>query len=397
MILIFEPQCTGYEHADVNAAFIQTIAGAHPTSAITFCAEVSHIQAVKEALGEAASKKTIQFQDVPVPARGLAGISRVLPDISVIASAFYWVKKLSCERLYFSSTTTFTLFAIKAFLTISFRQIKTTIAVHGILESLVQKKISAFYWALTALNHKSIRLLVMSPHIFEKLISISPKLSRYTRWIFVPYLFRNQQPFEEFSNQTIKFGMIGVATLAKGADTFFRLASTCHESGRSDVQFALSGSMRENELAPYRNSYVTLPSQSGFLTAEEYRALIQRFDYVVFCYPKESYQLTASGAFFESASLGKPILCLRNPFFESTFKIFGNIGYMFETEKDMADFMVSIDIDAERSSYRLQRDNISKIKDITWSYNVSALSKLYDVNFSSFSDNGLALMAKESR
>jgi len=98
---------------------------------------------------------------------------------------------------------------------------------------------------------------------------------------------------------------------------------------------------------------VELPMQSGqvrtdpreglaWIARADYERELARLDYVVFLYPPGSYTLTASGALLDALSLGKPVIALRNPYFEHCFSLLGDIGYLCGSVDELRDLMIGL-------------------------------------------------------
>ena len=72
--------------------------------------------------------------------------------------------------------------------------------------------------------------------------------------------------------------------------------------------------------------------------------------------------MTASGAFTDAVNFEKPIIAIRNEFFDYYFKKFGNIGYLFDNIDDMAEKMIEIIERKPQEEYLVQKENIKKLK-----------------------------------
>ena len=68
----------------------------------------------------------------------------------------------------------------------------------------------------------------------------------------------------------------------------------------------------------------------------EMRTRIDQLDFILFFYNSETYRLTASGTIFDAISRKKPIIALRNDYFEYIFNKFGSIGYLVDSIEEMA-------------------------------------------------------------
>lgn len=79
----------------------------------------------------------------------------------------------------------------------------------------------------------------------------------------------------------------------------------------------------------------------------------------------------ASGSFFDSIKFAKPILGLKgNPFVDYYFEKLGNIGYLFESIEQMADYINGLSINSIPVDYQLQVSNLIKAQEILSIHNI---------------------------
>ena len=85
-------------------------------------------------------------------------------------------------------------------------------------------------------------------------------------------------------------------------------------------------------------------------------------DYAVFLHEKESYYLRASGVFFDAINYNKPIISIKNSYFEYYFNKYGNIGYLCNDINEMFNIMKLILTNKEKANYMQQTKNINFLK-----------------------------------
>ena len=84
MIIIFEPQCIGFEHAEFNAAFMKVVEIAF-NEKIIFIAEKEHIKNVKAIVG---FDEQITYKEVEVPPKEDADMERSCREFEFVKRFF---------------------------------------------------------------------------------------------------------------------------------------------------------------------------------------------------------------------------------------------------------------------------------------------------------------------
>jgi hypothetical protein len=85
---------------------------------------------------------------------------------------------------------------------------------------------------------------------------------------------------------------------------------------------------------------ITLASISGDTIArKDYVKKICESNFILFLYPVSDYKFTASGAIFDAISNYKPILALRNDYFNYIFSLVGHFGILADNIDEIVDFI----------------------------------------------------------
>jgi hypothetical protein len=84
----------------------------------------------------------------------------------------------------------------------------------------------------------------------------------------------------------------------------------------------------------------------------------KKINYALFFHKRDNYRLSASGVFFDAISYLKPIIALRNPFFEYYFQIMGDIGYLCDSYEEMENLILKIVENKPNERYLKQQKNI---------------------------------------
>lgn len=229
--------------------------------------------------------------------------------------------------------------------------------------SRFSKKVSSWYfgWIFrhTILPEKFTFILLSDnmKEYFRKFIS--PRNADRIQAIEHPYL-RLQNPLIgkleiPSSGHNIKIGLPSSLKADHGIE-FFR--QILQETRNSDVTFYAISLVAERIVSP---NFVDLGKKDQLLDYNVYSAYINCMDFLLFPYDIESYKLTASGAFLEAIWNNIPIIALHNNYFDSFFKKYGPMGYLFDNKEDMIAFVNNRIADKkECTSFR---NNMKKAKD----------------------------------
>jgi len=110
---------------------------------------------------------------------------------------------------------------------------------------------------------------------------------------------------------------------------------------------------------------IDIPKNKGknMIPRNELEERIQKLDIILFFYSKTSYKLIASGAIMDAINMRKPILAIKNDYFEYIFRKFGRFGFLVNSVEEMATILKTIrkeDLLFDFDSIQKQM-NISKI------------------------------------
>ena len=108
------------------------------------------------------------------------------------------------------------------------------------------------------------------------------------------------------------------------------------------------------------------------LSRDKYEAWIKKMNFILFLYPTDNYKLTASGAVFESFSMGIPVIALHNDYFDYLSSKIGDFGLFFDNFEQMKSFFAApYEFDTEGMFL-----SIKKARNLFTSENVSKKLKI---------------------
>lgn len=362
MIVLCEPQCVGFEHREVNSALIAVISEAFPEEELLFLAEERHLEQVRDQLEQ--HSIAINFRAISVPERSLSSFRRHSGDSALVENVFVICEELGAEKTVFCSITSPVLIAIKRVLP-GYPRIRCLAVPHGLLRDISRPPVRPaeipfwFRFWFSHFNNVRLQFLVYGQSILDDLVSVLPHMRGYVNALDHPYFYQLAGDAAHSFGDLVKFGFFGVVHRGKGADTMYRLAEDIGRAGLGDrSEFTLIGYLNDKRLEHLLNSRLNIPSAYKPLDRGRFSTYAKEIDYSVFLYRPSSYRLTASGAFFDALSYIKPIIALKNPFFEHYFNRFGDIGYLCSSYSEVRDCVAEVVRSKPEDRYQGQCRNI---------------------------------------
>jgi hypothetical protein len=352
MILICEPQCEGYEHVEFNAALLAAARQAFEDP-VLFMAEPGHLGLVSQR-AFAARVDGISFRPIRVPSRHRRGARRLLAEARVHHHALRVAHARQARLALFTSTSSAGLFALK--LLAGPRAPSCAVIPHEILESLG----SAERWFPQVLRMRDpsrLRYLFLSPGVEREVLALAPRLDSAS--IEHPYLFANPAPHLP-AGPVVRFGSIGTGLKAKGLSDLAALARDVLEARQGKAAFIHIGPVRDPDVAEAARDVIAFPDSRGFIPRQEFERELGTLDYAVFLSPSSCYRFSVSSAFLDAVSLCKPVIALRNAFFEHCFEVMGDIGYLCDSLAQVHQTVREICLRFPRSHYLAQQEQIRK-------------------------------------
>lgn len=356
MILIFEPQCIGFEHAEFNAALIKVIKKSSDDK-ILFIAEKDHIKHVKSLLG---STRGIQFKEIEVPPKEQSNMGRFRKEFRLTKDIFYLADSLGCDQIICASIKSSSLIAVKYYLQ-RFKNTKVLIVPHSIVDSINKMPLSRdiifwFNFWFRFFNTSRLKYLLLGKPIYDELVKEIPKMEKYFEYIDHPWLFSNYKINENPLDNKISFGFLGVGYRKKGIEDFITLAENTNAiDNEINIEFSIVGHLPQDEEI---NTSSLINASKVPLSNEEYNKKLMEIDYALFFHKASDYRFTASGAFFDAISQLKPIIALKTPFIEYYFNLIGDIGYLCNDYGEMESVVRDIIKNPPEERYKKQQLNI---------------------------------------
>lgn len=218
---------------------------------------------------------------------------------------------------------------------------------HGGLE-YIEKKISPtklYFYLKKELYRlpKNCKLIVLGDSIKDNLIKKLDFLKERIISMDHPYLSSGilNSEIEKKTNSSIKIGTIGVATPEKGNMSIIDISNFLRHSNYDNIELYHIGKLH-TDLSILKN-YVYLPFDSQELVDSlNFNNEIHKLDYFLYLYPSSNYKYTASGALFDALVHGKPIVAIKNDFFEYFFNKYPGIGFLYNNIEELCEGIVHL-------------------------------------------------------
>jgi hypothetical protein len=156
-----------------------------------------------------------------------------------------------------------------------------------------------------------------------------------------PYLFDSSKK-ELKKNNKLNLGIVGVLNENKGADAFLDFVDLLNPLFRDAITISAIGKIDIDIEKLEKRGVLFLPQNGTIISREIFDLKINELNFILFFYSHDSYKITASGAIMDALNMEKPIVALRNDYFEYLFEKFGDFGYLFDTIDEMADAVEKI-------------------------------------------------------
>lgn len=166
---------------------------------------------------------------------------------------------------------------------------------------------------------------VLSSNVIERFICIDH-----------PYIFDSKLNCKTSTDGTFHIGTVGTLSKIKGLDTFVSFVSKIDSSIKDKIKISITGHVTCG-ISALKELDVDVSSQNESLTRRDFKERIDKLDLILFFYSGDSYKITASGAILDALFYEKPILALRNDYFEYIFRKIGDFGFLANSLEEMID------------------------------------------------------------
>lgn len=378
MIYIVEAFVEDYLHVLANVNIIKIFDKVFEEEPIVFISPEKHNAQVQKYFD--IEQEGISFQSVDnlriIPSnifkRIFLILSRIYRDFKILRSVFKKCKpedKVVITHIYFPS-----LVLVKLLKKV-YPKVVTFSVIHGDVEyvyypTTTEHKIVGFFHELMfKISAKNFYYLFLTPASKQILVETN-KIEKSKLFAIDLPTFPNENKFEKtksVAGRSIKIGHIGSAGVRKNVQLFYDLASQFStDINKGDLEFSNVGVL-ETSIEPFLNPLIKNYVNDEInrpLHREMYDKKISALHYAVFFYGKNDFILRSSAAFFDAIYYEKPLIVVRNAFFEDVFDREGEIGYLCDNLEEMRILINNLIKQSEvfTEKYLMMVQNIRKYK-----------------------------------
>lgn len=368
LIVLYEPQCVGYSHANFNAALLQTTLSAYPEATVVFKGEAGHLQWVRAAfqqhLGEL--PKRVQWVETKIPPVNILGPGTVAKHRAAYAELLRQAQSSQAALLLLCSLSCVGLHVLKQQMHRHPVSVPVVGVFHGVLSAITgtRSKNPMNWWftlrrALALPHPPGLRYIALGQSIHQSLQHLLPGAIAHFSVLDIPTLWK-PLPNERAEQEPISFGYFGVGRRGlKGFELFVRLASDMGglvEQGR--CRFVLVGFLRDDASSADPGLGRIVGLSHSPLTPEEYTRRAAAVTYAIWAGQSEQYALRASASFVDTLCMGKPGVYLRAPYVESYCNQMSDIGFLCDDYEQMLRVAVEVTSSFPEDRYAQQCANV---------------------------------------
>ena len=173
------------------------------------------------------------------------------------------------------------------------------------------------------------------------------------------YIFRKKVKSKKNNDGFLRIGNIGEIRSEKlFIDNLIKFSKLLESIKK--IKFYSIGRIFYNKDLLEKNGIKTIPdSHVRRLSRSEMNNYMSMLDYVIFLYPKDGYILRASGAIFDAIDNEKPILAIKNEYFNYLFSKYQEIGYLFENTEGIFEYLNNINQQNTSTDYKKIKHQLS--------------------------------------
>jgi hypothetical protein len=372
MLIVIDTYRNGDEHAPFNAAFLTLLTKVYNKKSLQFFALDLHLLSVEKILCQnGINGDNLNFSNLSTISKRNSTIGIL---ISYLVSSFHDLRLMinsnQHDLIFFATVNPLSLLNIKL-LNIFLRR-KIYIVLHGELEYLnksndVSHSIKTRFIRMWFRNvfwrflNTNIKYVVLGKSILDSLNSFKSFGLKSSNFFVInhPYFYPTKIDNDLSSSKVLNVATVGHLSTKKMSHLIFSLAKIMEpEIKENKISISIIGNVSAC-IKPYLgNCLISQNIGDIFLTRKEYELGFNQLHYVVFFYPDTTYKFIASGAFFDCIAFEKPVIAVKNSFFQYYFDKYGDIGYLCEDMFEMKSFINGYD----EKRYLRQIDNIRKMK-----------------------------------
>jgi len=343
-IAVFDFLSHEFMHHPFNEAYLRLLRAAFPGDRVIFHACPGHVERLRARFS---ATDGIEFRPCP-PFAVPFGLSRHNPIAGRLGAWRCWqhvVAGIGQEKLRLAAVlgVDANLYAVLRRAWPGFSPAPLHMILHNHLAAAQQWRTrNPFYRAFDFMAilqqplPAHVRLVALELGISDAIAEVAPAAAPALETLEHPVLESEwgEAPAEGSVPPVLRIGFLGNSSLDKGFGLFLRLARECRGP---TLEFHAIG-LASSEVRTLDLSSLTRKPSLASVPRDDYVAALTEIDLV--CLPlSRNYQYVASGSVIDAIAALKPLVCVRNRSLDAIVARYGAIGYMAESEDDLATFI----------------------------------------------------------
>lgn len=290
----------------------------------------------------------IQYKKIFVPSANNKIMALIKQIFALINNCYYLIKANNDDIVIINYNTMSNIYILN-FFTKKMNK-KVIIVCHGEMLTLCEilKTSKLFSLSKTFFTNEKINI---APGLYFSVLgdvilkNLKPYISNKVYQKFIPFdhsaIFSEKNNKDNFSNNIVKIGVLGIRK-DKGLVELLNLSNRLKKL-YNKLEISIIGKI-DADYDKIVNSGINISKNSinKFLSRDEMEDKISNINFILFMYPKTGYRVTASGALFDAIEFEKPIIAIKNDYFEYIFNKYGSIGKLVNNIEEMEQEIIDL-------------------------------------------------------
>jgi glycosyltransferase involved in cell wall biosynthesis len=326
----------------------------------------THIEEVKKQLGGTLAA-TVLWKSIPAPGPGVTYGRRFVGELKIIWQLLRALRLQHPRCLFLTSSYPSTLLAAKLIERLRVTDARLQAVLHGGLSGVGGRRhrhpirrLQEMRTALTLFKHSKMQYVVLEDSIREVLVRDVPALVSRVEVLEHPVAPNEGGEGADTLQLPIRFGFLGVANADKGFPAFLDVARDITRDLPGRAEFHAIGRWGpDSTTISMLDGLATMPQRERLGRAEFIRG-VRSLHYVVLPHQATFYDTSATGTLLDAIAFCKPVIARKIPVFEKMFARHGDIGWLFDDDRELKRVIDTIVAGADQPRYRNQVRNMLK-------------------------------------
>jgi hypothetical protein len=328
-VILIEPVCLGFEHAQFNTPLVRSVSCAFPGVPIVYAGEETHLEHVRAMLCRVSPDTVVEWRPIRLPRRDASPRNRMQSEYGLLQEILKEASRSKATAVIATSATDTAVLAAKILLYRHKAPCPFLVILHSVLAGLEDRSRRFSRWRgisfATRIPHpRQMKFIVPGRPIQRYLETNFPALAGHCRPLDHPAFWMEHAATIPAPTSPVRFGFFGVSAVP-GFDLVVQIARELKEEG-CPAEFSMIGHLNHPDDAV--KDFSAVPDASTrILSPAEYAERARRVTYALWTTRTHRSGLVASSTFLDALSFVKPIVYLSNPLIDGYARELGDIGH----------------------------------------------------------------------